>query len=168
MCFWVKKFFLKKNWIVLETSITILLMCTTDVYPFSPNLAPVFSLHLLILICVHLFLPVRISSYLSEFIFICQNLLLCLKSFLVCETSENLFFSLRISENLFLSARISFLWEPLRENLFRENLFSTVFVKISKGMNTITQNKSFIIKTWSLYFVEFICSSVIFFTLNSF
>ena len=114
MCFWVKKFFLKKNRIVLETSITILLMCTTDVYPFSPNLAPVFSLHLLILICVHLFLPVRISSYLSEFIFICQNLLLCLKIF---SCLWNLWEPFLFLENL---------WEPFpfRENLFFVRTFS--------------------------------------------
>ena len=114
MCFWVKNFFLKKNWIVLETSITILLMCTTDVYPFSPNLAPVFSLHLLILICVHLFLPVRISSYLSEFIFICQNLLLCLE---ISSCLWNLWEPFLFLENL---------WEPFpfRENLFFVRTFS--------------------------------------------
>ena len=79
--------------IVLIASFTILLMCT----PFNPplwrffftNLAPIFLPHLLIFICVQLFLFVktsllvfqnlfssaRISFYLSEPILICQNLL---------------------------------------------------------------------------------------------
>ena len=85
-----------------------------------------FLLHLLIFICVHLFLFVRTSLfYLSEPILICQNLFLFVKtyflvriyfhlskSFFIC---QNLFSSLRISSSLWSSVRISFyLWSSVR------------------------------------------------------
>ena len=69
--------------------------------------------------------------------------------------------------HLFLSVSISsYLWKSF---LIDENLLelSLTFMRISKSMNTIVQNKSFIIKTRQLYFIDLIGSGFMFFTLNS-
>ena len=79
MLFVLQKFFLEKFEFVLIASFTILLMCTT-IDPlfkylfFLPYLAPLFLLHLIIFIWVHLFLSVRVSSYLWESLLIYDRL----------------------------------------------------------------------------------------------
>ena len=97
------------------TSFITLLLCT----PFKPSMEdyflPSFFLHLLILICMQLFLSVRTYSRLWQLIFICMHIILSENLFLFMIICKNLFFclwsSVRICENLFLSLRISsYLW----------------------------------------------------------
>ena len=73
MFFVLQKFFLKKIQVCLDS----LIYYTTDVHAYQSPIQDFFFLtNLLILICVHLFLSVKISSYLLESflsMIICKN-----------------------------------------------------------------------------------------------
>ena len=134
-----------------------------------------FLLHLLIFICVHLFLFVRTSLfYLSEPILICQNLFLFVKtyflvriyfhlskSFFIC---QNLFSSLRISSSLWSSVRISFyLWSSVR--IYFLSLHENKQVYEYHHLKQIFYHQNTImIFCW--YFVIYV-PNFMFFTLNS-
>ena len=104
--FCVPKYFLKKkislSWFCLDSSISVLLMCIPLKLPkenYFPLIQNQFFLpHLLIFFCVHFFLFVRTSFYLSEPILICQNLFLFVKTCFHLCASIFVFFFL----NLFL------------------------------------------------------------------
>ena len=92
MFFVLQKVFLKKFEFVLIASFTIVLILPLStpylrIY-FPPNLVSIFSLHLLLFICI------RSDFYLLESLLICENL------FIFMIIYENLFLFMIICENL--------------------------------------------------------------------
>ena len=70
----LQKCFFKKFEFVLIASFALLLICTPIQEFFLTILAPIFLQHSLIFICVHLFLSVRVSSYLGDSLLIHNHL----------------------------------------------------------------------------------------------
>ena len=125
----------------------------------------------------YLWSSMRIFSFYENLF---ESLLICdhpWESFLFMRIFLNLVLFMIIRENLFFLWESfwisSYFWSSVRIFTFYENLFESlsfvwiyVFIKISKHINTIISNKSFIIKTrW--YFLDFISSHFFFFALNS-